>query len=255
MTRSAKHQAIRPLLVEGAIWAETPGCYNCLPPGLREKYDVVDTVNVSAHGYDHFAQTIVDRFRSGWVLDCGAGSRGDFFSNVVNLEIAGYPSTDVLGVAEELPFRDHSFDGILCMNVLEHVKDPFRAAREIARVLKPGGQLYCVAPLLQPVHGFPHHYYNMTSQGLTNLFDGLLRIDKPLLLETGLPIWSLTWILKRWHQGLPPGERQDFREMRLGELMGDPMEYLKRPFVTELPNELNYELASTTGILASKPVA
>jgi SAM-dependent methyltransferase len=255
MLRGKKHQAIRPLLSDSAIWCDANDCYNCLPRELRERYQIVETPNVSAHGYDHFAQAIVTRFRTGWVLDCGAGSRGDFFPNVVNLEVADYPSTDVLGVAEELPFRDNSFDGALCMNVLEHVRDPFKAAREIARVLKPGGELYCVAPLLQPVHGFPHHYYNMTSHGLMNLFSGLLTIDKPLLLETGLPIWSLTWMLKRWHQGLPPGERQDFREMRVGDLLGDPMEYLKRPFVTELPNDLNYELASTTGILASKPRA
>jgi len=220
MTRSVKHQAIRPLLLEKAIWKETGDCYNCLPSGIREKYEIVATANVSAHGYDPFAEAIVNRFRSGWVLDCGAGRRGDFLPNVVNLEIVDYPSTDVLGAAEELPFKDNSFDGILCMNVLEHVKDPFKSAREIARVLKPGGELYCVAPLLQPVHGYPHHYYNMTS-----------------------------------HQGLPPGERQDFREMRIGDLMGDPAGYLKRPFVTELPNDFNYELASTTGILASKPVA
>jgi hypothetical protein len=43
--------------------------------------------------------------------------------------------------------------------------------------------------------------------------------------------------------------------MRVGDLMGDPMGYLKKPFVTELPNDFNYELASTTGILASKPLA
>jgi SAM-dependent methyltransferase len=255
MSRSAKHEAIRPLLREASIWNETPDCFNCLPPGLREKYEIVDTANVSAHGYDPFAQAIVNRFRSGWVLDCGAGRRGDWLPNVVNLEVVAYPSTDVLGVAEEIPFKDNSFDGILCMNVLEHVKDPFMAAREIARVLKPGGELYCVAPLLQPVHGYPHHYYNMTSQGLANLFTGLLRIEKPLLLQTGLPIWSLTWILKRWHQGLPPGERQEFRDMRVGDLIGDPMDYLNKPFVTELPNDFNYELASTTGILASKPPA
>jgi SAM-dependent methyltransferase len=254
MTRSEKHQAIRPLLIESAVWGETTSCYNCLPPDLREKYQIVETPNVSAHGYDPFAESIVSRFRSGWVLDCGAGSRGDFLPHVVNLEVVAYPSTDVLGVAEELPFKDNSFDGVLCMNVLEHVRDPFRSAREIARVLKPGGELYCVAPLLQPVHGYPHHYYNMTSQGLMNLFAGHLTIVKPLLLETGLPIWSLSWILKRWHQGLPPGERQDFRDLRVGDLMGEPPEYLKKPFVTELPNDFNYELASTTGILAKKPV-
>jgi hypothetical protein len=25
-------------------------------------------------------------------------------------------------------------------------------------------------PFLQPLHGYPHHYYNMTGEGLRNLF-------------------------------------------------------------------------------------
>lgn len=252
MTRHDKHQAIRHLLSEGAIWRETGDCYDCLPPETRERHGIVDTSNVSAHGYDPFAQRIVQGCAQGWVLDCGAGSRGDFHPNVVNLEIVDYPSTDVLGVAEELPFRDDCFDGVLCLNVLEHVRDPFRAAREISRVLRPGGKLYCVAPLLQPVHGFPHHYYNMTNQGLVNLFAGSLVIDQALLLETGLPIWSLCWILNRWQQGLPEDVRKDFLGMRVSDLLGNPEGYLKRPFVKALPDEFNFELASTTGILASK---
>jgi SAM-dependent methyltransferase len=44
----------------------------------------------------------------------------------------------VAGIAERLPFRDGTFDGILGMNVLHHVDDLAAAAREFARVLKPG---------------------------------------------------------------------------------------------------------------------
>lgn len=255
MTRSEKHQAIRPLLREGAIWRETEDCYNCLPPATRENYDIVDISNISAHGYDPYAQRLVGHFPSGWVLDCGAGSRGDFLPNVVNFEIVAYPSTDVLGVSEELPFRDNSFDGILCLNMLEHVKDPFKSAQEIARVLKPGGELYCVVPLLQPVHAYPNHYYNMTAQGLRNLFADSLNIDKQLMLASGLPIWTLCWILSRWNHGLPAAVRPEFLNMRVADLIGDPMTYLQKSFVTELPNEMNFELASTTALLASKPKA
>jgi SAM-dependent methyltransferase len=253
MTRDEKHRAIRSLLREGAIWSETAGCYDCLPPKVRERYEVTDSTNASSHGYDPYAQAILQSCPSGWVLDCGAGSRSDFIPNVVNFEIAAYPSTDVLGVVEELPFKDDSFDGVLSLNVLEHVKDPFKAAREIARVLKPGGQLYCVVPFLQPVHGFPHHYYNMTAQGLANLFEGHLRVDRQVLLASGLPIWSLSWILNHWHKGLPEEVRPSFLEMRVADLIGDPASYLGKPFVTQLPDRLNAELASTTGILASKP--
>jgi len=253
MTQQEKHQAIRPLIRDEALWQETDSCYNCLPPALREKYDIVDTPNVSSHGYDPYALRLVDECKSGWVLDCGAGSRGDFRENVVNFEIVAYPSTDVLGVSEELPFKDNSFDGVLCMNMLEHVKDPFKTAKEISRVLKPGGKLYCVAPLLQPVHGYPHHYYNMTAQGLKNLFNDSLKIDDQIMLKGGLPIWTLTWILIRWNHGLPKKVRSKFRKMTVGQLIDDPTTYLDMPFVTELPNEYNFELACTTALLASKP--
>ena len=43
--------------------------------------------------------------------------------------------------AEELPFEDDSFDTVVSTMVLCTVEDPDRAMAEIARVLKPGGQL------------------------------------------------------------------------------------------------------------------
>jgi ubiquinone biosynthesis O-methyltransferase len=44
--------------------------------------------------------------------------------------------------AENLPFNDKSFDIILCYDVLEHTKDPYKVIKEISRVLKPEGQVY-----------------------------------------------------------------------------------------------------------------
>lgn len=48
--------------------------------------------------------------------------------------------------AEVLPFRDRSFDAVLCMDVLEHVNSPAAAMREIGRVLAPGGVAYVTTP-------------------------------------------------------------------------------------------------------------
>jgi ubiquinone/menaquinone biosynthesis C-methylase UbiE len=49
----------------------------------------------------------------------------------------------ILDIGEYLPFRDGSFDAVFSMAVLEHVRDPFRCAREITRVLKAGARLIC----------------------------------------------------------------------------------------------------------------
>lgn len=42
---------------------------------------------------------------------------------------------------ESLPWADGAFDLVLCTQVIEHVPDAARAARELHRVLRPGGTL------------------------------------------------------------------------------------------------------------------
>lgn len=52
----------------------------------------------------------------------------------------------VRGDAQQLPFEDASFDGILAKGVLHHLPDVEEAVSEIARVLKPGGMAVMVDP-------------------------------------------------------------------------------------------------------------
>lgn len=44
-----------------------------------------------------------------------------------------------IGVGEDLPYDDKSFDAVVCVDVLEHVADLTMVAAEIERVLRPGG--------------------------------------------------------------------------------------------------------------------
>jgi SAM-dependent methyltransferase len=46
----------------------------------------------------------------------------------------------------EVPFRDASFDVVVAINFLEHIRDDGRYFRDMVRVLKPGGDLLFMAP-------------------------------------------------------------------------------------------------------------
>jgi SAM-dependent methyltransferase len=231
------------------------GKLDFLTDELRKLAGADQTDAVSANGYAPDVIGLIARHKDGLVLDCGAGQRNIYYENVVNLEIADYDSTDVLAIGEELPFTDNSFDAVISVAVLEHVRDPFRCAREIARVLKPGGELYCVVPFLQPLHGYPHHYYNMTHEGLKALFDGLLKITRQDVLVSTGPVFSLTWFLQRWSACLPPAERQTFADLRIGDLLTSPYDLLDKDWVKALPKPAQFELASATALTAVKSAA
>jgi SAM-dependent methyltransferase len=51
-----------------------------------------------------------------------------------------------------LPFRDASFDRVICSEVMEHVHDFRGAARELARVTRPGGSLAVTIPTATSEH-------------------------------------------------------------------------------------------------------
>lgn len=59
--------------------------------------------------------------------------------------------------AQELPFADNSFNVVIIKHIVEHLPDPAKALREIARVTEPGGTLILATPnlgsLLKPWKG------------------------------------------------------------------------------------------------------
>lgn len=247
-----KLKRIEPLLRLDLPHVRRGAKYDFLTDALRAETGIVDTNAVSAHGYDPYALELIAACRDGLVLDCGAGRRPVYFDNVVNFEIVDYDATDVLGVGEQLPFKDNSFDGVLSLSVLEHVRDPFTSAGELARVLKPGGKLICCVPFLQPLHGYPHHYYNMTGQGLRALFERRLHVDQHIVPRSTLPLFSLTWFVQSWARVLRGDARDEFLALRLSDLLKRPDELQESRWVTELPDETNFELASATMLFAHK---
>ena len=58
----------------------------------------------------------------------------------VGLAAGGPPFVAVEADAQALPFRDGSFDAVLCVEVLEAIPNRPRALAELRRVLRPGGR-------------------------------------------------------------------------------------------------------------------
>ena len=105
-----------------------------------------------------------------FVLHIGAGATPQKYANCVEFERKIFKHTDVVGDAHYLPFRDRSFDRVFAFNVFEHLREPARAAAEIARVLKPSGLVAIHTAFLQALHEEPAHFYNATEYGLRAWF-------------------------------------------------------------------------------------
>lgn len=81
-----------------------------------------------------------------------------------------------IGNAEQLPYMDKSFDRVTIAFGLRNITDKNRALAEIARVLKPGGQLFCLE--FMPPEGFIKPLYDLYSFHLIPWIGELIAKDK-----------------------------------------------------------------------------
>ncbi|MFC1733289.1 class I SAM-dependent methyltransferase [candidate division KSB1 bacterium] len=224
----------------------------CFKNAPKAELPIYSSANVSSNFYDNQALNLINKYKKQLILDNGSGLRDTYYKNIINLEIEDFPTTDVVGSCDNLPFRSESFDVVFSFAVLEHVKDPFKCASEIERVLKPGGMFYVAVPFLQPFHAYPDHYYNMTLNGLKNLFSEKSSIIDSGVPKSGLPVWALNWFLNSYVKGLPIGVRERFLNMQVKDFLDDPRSYYKENFVRKLNPESIQELACVNYVIGKK---
>lgn len=162
------------------------------------------------------------KYEGGRVLDCGAGDSSLRAPHLVNLEVFGFPNTDVVASGQQMPFADGTFDAVLSAAVLEHVPDPFAYGRELLRVVKPGGEIRVDAAFLQPYHACPDHYFGATISGLREAVPGTAEAALGVGPHQS-PFVALQTMLGAYAAAMPEGESRDaFYGRTVAELLEAP---------------------------------
>lgn len=148
-----------------------------------------------------------------WLLDAGCGEGRHCFgsqnrgANVVGLDLdlpamrmpgkvlakqgraRGTLGAMLQGDAFHLPFADASFDRIICSEVMEHVHDYRAAARELARVAKPGAKIAVTIPTATS-----ENLYLRLGDDYFESPGGHIRIFRPRDLAEGLAAAGLSTV-------------------------------------------------------------
>ncbi|HUM05571.1 MAG TPA: class I SAM-dependent methyltransferase [Terriglobales bacterium] len=90
-------------------------------------------------GTGHLAGALMQRGYDAWGVD--------FSEGMVQYAAVHYRADRFqVGDIERIPFPDNTFDGIVCLGVMEYLSSDEKALREMWRVLKPGGVAIITTP-------------------------------------------------------------------------------------------------------------
>jgi SAM-dependent methyltransferase len=140
-------EALLPLTLQNSYRAR----YRGMRPGWQSSGDQLEAL---VRGYATPGASVLD-------LGCGRGGVVELFWRDVRLaagidpdvpSLAGHraPGMPILrAVGERLPFASDSFDLVVSVWVLEHLKEPLSVFAEVRRVLRPGGHFVFLTPNLR----------------------------------------------------------------------------------------------------------
>ena len=116
---------------------------------IHKFYDFINSFTTL--GFDKsWRKQAAKELNPGTVLDLGSGT-GASYSDLKNFDVTALDPDEkmlslnnfkkkVVGIGEELPFKENSFDNVLCCFVWRNMADTEKALNEVYRVLKPGGK-------------------------------------------------------------------------------------------------------------------
>ncbi len=124
-----------------------------------------------------------------------------------------------------LPFKDKSFDWVICSHVLEHVSNPAKACQELMRVAHKG---FIETPRKWTEYyaGHPTHRWLIDEINEVLMFEPITWFESPFLNFALPPVWSSPLLLQRaemefhnipcvqliWHDSFEYYVKQTFNE-------------------------------------------
>lgn len=127
----------------------------------REEYKALSTLSID-----------------GAILDVGGSKKSGYHELISGAHTittgnidAAYGIDVVFDAQKQWPFPDAAFDGVLLVNVLEHLFEYDVAVHEAHRVLKAGGVVAGVVPFMFNVHASPNDYFRYTKSALVKVFE------------------------------------------------------------------------------------
>ena len=116
---------------------------------IHKFYDLVNSL--TPLGFDKsWRRQAAENLSPGSILDLGSGT-GASYSDLKNFNVTALDPDEkmlslnkfdkkIVGKSEELPFKENSFDNVLCCFVWRNVSDTEKALDEVYRVLRQGGK-------------------------------------------------------------------------------------------------------------------
>jgi uncharacterized protein YbaR (Trm112 family)/SAM-dependent methyltransferase len=177
-------------------------------------------------GYDPWIHRVVMQSlqADACVLDIGAGNLTLDLPNVIRMDVTLTPYVDVVGDAHALPFLPEAFDFIFSLAVFEHLRQPFIAAQEIFAALRNGGYAYHECNFVFAYHGYPHHYFNASEQGLEQVFAAYEKLRSGVA-PYQMPSFAIRMLLLTYLRDMQPSDAPDVQAVRslLQNILDQPL--------------------------------
>jgi len=173
--------------------------------------------NVTTKGnYRAFAELLLKQTANPVVLVIGGSILGrgmeslasDPRIQLVETDVSFGRRTQMICDAHDLPFENHSFDGVVVQGVLQYLLEPSRCVNEVQRVLKPEGLVYAESAFMQQVVQGRYDFTRFTHLGLRRLFRCFEEVCSGPVAGPGMALaWScqfflLSLVKSRWTRRL-----------------------------------------------------